>query len=254
MIHTFHTSASDKEAEIKEDELKEPEVSSLNEISDLQLEKHEIKGIPGPLKLILGLFLVLIIVLWMIPHYYLKDNPYPKYIPRIDEVYVPIAINKTNYSVVSYDQYLQFVDYINPTVKGVADRVSSMACDASENYIVCQAKALYLFVRDDFSYVQDPDAFEYIKTPIESLNNLGGDCDDASVLLASLLGSIGIRTRLVFMYEHVYVEAYLPEASSRYKAYKSQDWVAMDATCKTCDFGKVPLSDTKAEKKYLIVT
>jgi hypothetical protein len=53
---------------------------------------------------------------------------------------------------------------------------------------------------------------------------------------------------------HVYVEAYIPEAISSYKAYSKQNWVALDATCKNCDFGSVPLSTTKAAKDYYDVT
>lgn len=212
------------------------------------------RRIPGPIKIILGIFLLLIIILWLVPYYYVKDNPHPKYIPTIDEVYSPVEVERNNISISSRDKYLLFVDPLNPIVKGVADRISSLSCEYSENYAVCQSKAIYSFVKDNFDYVRDPNSYEYVKTPIESLNNLGGDCDDASVLLASLLGSIGIKTRLVFIPRHVYVEAYLPEASIKYKSYKKQDWVAMDPTCKNCEFGEIPLSDINAEKIYLSAT
>ena len=227
-----------------------------NEMVDEAISgKNSSNLISGPLKIILGLFLAIIIVLWLVPYYYIKDNPHPKYIPEIEEVYSEIhSINRTNVTISSTNQYLLFVDSTNPDVKAVADKISSMACDYSENYIICQSKALYYFVRDNFNYVKDPASFEYVKGPLESLNNLGGDCDDASVLLASMLGSIGIKTRLVFVPNHVYVEAYLPEASVKYKVYKNQDWVAMDATCKNCEFGDIPLSDRNADKRYLSAT
>jgi len=231
----------------------------------LKNEHHEIfeeavssnespRRISGPIKLILGIFLLLIIVLWLVPYYYVKDNPHPKYIPTIEEVYSPVEVERNNITISSKDKYLLFVDSLDPNVKGVADRISSLACDYSENYMVCQTKAIYSFVKDNFDYVRDPASYEYVKTPLESLNNLGGDCDDASVLLASLLGSIGVKTRLVFIPRHVYVEAYLPEASIKYKSYKKQDWVGMDPTCKSCEFGEIPLSDINAEKTYLSAT
>ena len=49
-------------------------------------------------------------------------------------------------SINSLESYSQYVDSINPVVKGVADRVSSLACPDSDNYIVCQSKALCFFV------------------------------------------------------------------------------------------------------------
>jgi len=226
----------------------------LEMIEEAIADEKEPHRIPGPIKFILGLFLVILMILIVVPHYYVKDNPHPNSIPEISEVYTPVAVNRSNISISSRDQYLLFIDARDKDIKGVADRVSSLACDYSENYIMCQTKALYLFVRDNFDYVRDPSSFEYVKTPIESLNNLGGDCDDASVLLSSLLGSIGVKTRLVFVPNHVYVEAYLPEASSKYKSYKKQDWVAMDPTCKNCDFGEIPISDIKADKTYLSAT
>jgi transglutaminase-like putative cysteine protease len=207
----------------------------------------------GPLKIIVGLFLVIIIVSWMIPYYYIKDNPHPKYIPTIDEVYSPTDIEYKNITINSYYDYVLFIDTTSPEIKNVADRIVSLACDYSENYIVCHTKALYYFVRNNLNYVRDPTAFEYVKTPLENLNNLGGDCDDASVLLASLLGSIGVRTRLVFIPGHVYVEAFIPEASYKYKVSKSQNWVALDATCINCEFGRIPLSNMNSDKNYINV-
>jgi hypothetical protein len=220
--------------------------------SSIEIEKQKDSVfLSGPLKLILGLFLVIIILSWMVPHYYIKDNPHPKYIPTINEVYSPMEIERNNITISSYYDYVLFIDTRNPEVKAVADKISSLACDYSENYIVCHTKAIFYFVRDNMNYVRDPIAFEYVKTPLESLNNLGGDCDDASVLLASLLGSIGVKTRLVFIPGHVYVEAYLPEASIKYKTYKNQDWVALDATCNNCEFGQIPYSSRNLDRFYV---
>lgn len=236
---------------------------SINEtVDENNYGKKNRRMLSGPVKIIIGLFVAIVIILWMIPYYYVKENPHPKYIPEIDEVFEAFsgdgdANQNTDVDLPRINlkqDYRHYVDYRNPQVKAVADRISSKSCVYSKYYIVCQSKALYLFVRDKFDYIRDPSSFEYVKTPLESLRNLGGDCDDASVLLASLLGSIGIRTRLVFIPGHVYVEAYLPEASVKYKAYRSQDWVALDATCKNCYFGRITLKDAKADKQYVEVT
>lgn len=230
-------------------------LKDMQELSQTGDSENDNKGdISGPIKFIGAFVLVVIIVFWAIPYSYVKDNPHPKYIPEIDEVYNPVDVNRTLGELKSRDEYRLYVNSRDPIVKGVADMVSSISCDYSENYRICQAKALFVFVRDKFDYVRDPSSYEYVKTPIESLNNLGGDCDDASVLLSSLLGSIGVRTRLVFVPSHVYVEAHIEEASSRYKAYKGEDWIALDPTCKNCEFGKVNIKYLKTQKAYLEVT
>ena len=238
----------------------EQELKGHNKIlTDLEMDKSYYEKsyyISGPIKIIISLFILILLILWLIPYYAIKDNPSPEYIPEIKEIYQQIDFNKYNNTlplINSFEEYALYVDSRNKIVKNVADKISSLACDYSENYIICQSKTIFNFVRDKFNYVQDPNSFEYVKSPIESLNNLGGDCDDASVLLASLLGSIGIRTRLVFVPNHVYVEAYLPEASFRYKAYKKQDWVALDSTCKNCKFGEVPIKylDKNLKKQKL---
>ena len=88
-----------------------------------------------------------------------------------------------------------------------------------------------------------------MKAAKESLVNGGGDCDDASVLVASLLESIGVKTRFVFVTNHVYVQAYLPDALSRYKA--DDDWVNLDAVCSNCKFGEISQSTFEKEKSYV---
>ena len=77
----------------------------------------------------------------------------------------------------------------------------------------------------------------------------GGDCDDASVLLANLLQAVGIRTRFVLIPGHVFVQAWIPEAPRTYKADK--DWVNLDATCDYCGFGEIPYGNDKKQVSYL---
>ena len=60
-----------------------------------------------------------------------------------------------------------------------------------------QMTALQHFVRDCVRYVRDPVGREMVQTPERTLQIGTGDCDDKSVLLASLLGSVGFVTRFV---------------------------------------------------------
>ena len=75
-----------------------------------------------------------------------------------------------------------------------------------------EVRNLHAFVRDHIRYVRDVNGVETIQTPLRTLENEAGDCDDKSTLLASLLESIGYPTRFVAMafrpgkYSHVLPE------------------------------------------------
>lgn len=76
-----------------------------------------------------------------------------------------------------------------------------------------ELKALHAFVRDRIRYVKDVRDVETLQTPEVTLHVGAGDCDDKSVLLASLLEAIGHPTRFVAIgfrpddFEHVFVES-----------------------------------------------
>ena len=198
-------------------------------------EDELVKDIPwwkGPIKYILGMFLILMLVLWLVPYYSVKLDPSPNVIPKLEDV-VPqdVVVNESHATEIS----INMVNGRDPVVKEVADKIVVRACKKEGK--ICHAKALFYFVRDNFEYISDPTAYEYVKTAKESLVNGGGDCDDSSVLLASLLDAIGVRIRFVFVPNHVYVQAYLPETLKRYKV--DGDMVNLDPACKSCDFGEV---------------
>ena len=77
-----------------------------------------------------------------------------------------------------------------------------------------EAEALFNMVRDSIRYVKDVNDIETLSTPMMTLEGRIGDCDDQTVLLASLLESVGYPTRFVIEgyttsgeYEHVYMQA-----------------------------------------------
>jgi hypothetical protein len=59
------------------------------------------------------------------------------------------------------------------------------------------------FVRDQMRYVRDPTGSEFIISPVNLLREISrkgfglGDCDDQVLLLNSMLGSIGFKTKVV---------------------------------------------------------
>lgn len=191
----------------------------------------------GPIRIIITLFLLLIILMWGFAYYAVQIDPQPRRIPEIEEVFIrnfEINISEKP-NIASRQDYYNLIKPHDPVVKQTADKIVNIACEGSK---VCHAKSIFYFVRDNFQYVLDPTTFEYVKDARESLIVQGGDCDDSSVLLSSLLESIGITTKLVFEPGHVYVQAYVPEASRRYKT--KDGWINLDATCKNCEFGQKP--------------
>lgn len=76
-----------------------------------------------------------------------------------------------------------------------------------------QARRLQNFVRNNIQYVKDINGVETLQTPDRTLSNKAGDCDDQSVLLATMLETIGHPTRFVAIktdptgpYVHVFTE------------------------------------------------
>ena len=215
----------------------EKEIEKIREeIEDGEIEEKE-PWYKGPLKFIIMLFLLLIVVMWVFSYYAVKVDPAPKRIPSINEVFVQnFEINiSSERNIRNKEDYRDLIKPNDPVVKLVADKIVGISCEGSK---VCHAKAIFYFVRDNFQYVSDPNAFEYVKDARESLVTRSGDCDDSAVLTSSLLESIGITTRFVFIPKHVYVQAYLPEVLKRYKG--EDGWVSLDVTCKNCEFGKIP--------------
>src|SRR3989338_2214115 len=199
----------------------------------------------GPIRYILAIFLLLLLVLWYFPAQSVKVDPEPRNMPLITEVIPPnLAAIQPDFIPASRHDYLMYVSPADHEVKYTADRIAALSCDGNR---ICHAKAIFYFVRDNFQYVSDPTAFDYVKTARQSLLSGGGDCDDAAVLAANLLQAVGIQTRFVFIPGHVYIQAYLPEAARKYKS-EDKNYVNLDLTCRSCDFGELPYADTTDEK------
>ena len=107
-----------------------------------------------------------------------------------------------------------------------------------------KARAIYDAVTSRFYYVEDPvgplGPKETLRPVRTLLQTWAGDCDDASVLIASLLGTIGISSRLVTIaadpsapeeFSHIYPEA---------ETYPGV-WVAMDVARPGSAYGSAPL-------------
>jgi transglutaminase-like putative cysteine protease len=68
-----------------------------------------------------------------------------------------------------------------------------------------KTRAILDFVSNDIRYISDPgDGVEFAKDPVSTLVAGGGDCEDQTLLLCSMLESVGVKTYIAFTDEHVF--------------------------------------------------
>lgn len=103
---------------------------------------------------------------------------------------------------------------MDPRVRAQAER---LIANVPEKQSSKEIRAIYEWVRDNIRYTSDVRDVETVKTPDAILESGQGDCDDKSLLVASLLESVGFAARFVavaaggFDYDHVYAEVRLGE-------------------------------------------
>ena len=200
---------------------------------ELYETKEEIKDTKKPIYFLIAMILIFSMILWIVPNYSVKIDPRPHYIPKYEEV-IPNWLNSENLTDIepkNHNDYLLLYRPNDPQIKYIADMIVQKSCEPNH---ICHAKAIFEFLKQNFNYVNDPIIGDYVKDPIRIIETRSGDCEDASILLINLLGAVGIRTRLVFIPGHVYVQAYLPDA---HKKYHTDGWVSLDLTCQPCNFG-----------------
>lgn len=111
---------------------------------------------------------------------------------------------------------------VNPVIRQAAIDLIYLQPERDEG---AEIEAIYAHVRDRIKYVRDVHDVETVHDPVRVLRGRVGDCDDKSVLLASLLESVGYPTRFVVTgydggdVSHVYVQV-----------AAEGDWVDLDAS------------------------
>jgi hypothetical protein len=104
---------------------------------------------------------------------------------------------------------------------------------------VAEARAVYEWVQRNIRYVADPVSKETVR-PADVILGVGaGDCDDINgVLIPSMLGTIGIPTRLVT----VAVDPAMPDQFTHVYAEGLADgrWIALDSARVGASFGLEP--------------
>lgn len=89
-----------------------------------------------------------------------------------------------------------------------------------------QVAALHSWVQDNIQYVRDIEGVETVQTPLKTLDYMQGDCDDQSVLLATLLMSVGFRPRFVA----IKTDSYGPFCHVFTEVSAGKKWLPLETT------------------------
>lgn len=200
-----------------------------------------------PAVIILGLIVVLILIASFIPLYSVKVNPPPDrevikdfHIASNDKEMLENLNESASSTINGAISKLSPQDY-----RSVSVGLSTDACETSSK--LCYAKALYYYSQNNIRYINDPAAREYVQLPGETMLSKAGDCDDKSVLLATLLESIGIDADVGITSNHAFVRAKVdaPFWISR------NGYVYLDPSSSK-DFGEVSFRDEEVIRFYEI--
>lgn len=82
-----------------------------------------------------------------------------------------------------------------PVIRDLALKIVRNAGAGNEKSWSKQARAIQLYVQKEVAYRRDIRGVETVQSPVQTLKYGQGDCDDKSVLTASLLEAIGHPTR-----------------------------------------------------------
>jgi transglutaminase-like putative cysteine protease len=117
----------------------------------------------------------------------------------------------------------------------VIDAARALVGDEAAKDFYAEARRIHEFVRDNIRYTQDPFGLEQVNTPLETLYEQKGDCDDMALLAGALMAAVGHPVRYVAIgedepnvYTHVYLETKIGE-----------NWIASDPS-ENVSFGWKP--------------
>jgi len=154
----------------------------------------------------------------------------------------------------------------NPYVRNTAEHI---VYQCSPRDTMAEAAAIYYFVRDHLRYVGDNINLEYLQTPPMLLTKIktgdapSGDCDDHTMLVASLLRSIGIPARIRITsyipngeWTHVFPQTFVSRRNTglgiNNHNYESKQWITVDSIHNDKPFGWDTSSKASRIKDFTI--
>jgi len=221
----------------------------LKEARKIDKEPHREHKSRKWIWLFIGMFLAMILILYMFPYQWIRAYEEPKRITSVGEALahgmeqdLPEPKNSVN-----KENLKELVDPSDQKIKLTANKIVTASCKEG---VLCYSKALFYFLRDNYEYVPDPQGVEYVESPKEFLVAGGGDCESGSIALASLLEAIGVDAQLVLIARHAYVRVRIADAPV---TLKNDGWIYLDWTCKDCDFGEIPWQNWQKRATFVEV-
>lgn len=145
------------------------------------------------------------------------------------------------------------------TVKLVSQRCGSGWCTPEKNWRA-EAETVFKGLRGRYyRYVRDTYGVDLYQHPKRTLQFGGGDCDDATILLASALGSIGfkVKARVIQTHDaddwnHIYCIVEIPNAggAAGREGKGGALWLPMDLSMDKPPGWEAPRSMIKRQRDY----
>lgn len=140
-------------------------------------------------------------------------------LPKISEMNVGDGL-KGNLDTIKFMKKVARIRVSDPLIRKLALNIL-LNYRVPSNYYVDEALAIGDYVKQKVRYVRDPDGIEFLQDPVDMVKNIRdgtaqGDCDDMSLLTATLLLSIGHQPffravryqQALGNYNHIYVVDY----------------------------------------------
>lgn len=184
---------------------------------------------------------------------------------QVDELPIPSKY-KQYYNLPQY--YDKINDVVDSTNKEVINLAHQLAGKFPGPFNIYQACAIFDYINSEIKYISDPSNTEnYWSAPDQTLA-YGGDCEDFSTLLASLIISIGGSVRMYLTDSHAFIGLYIgnetniKELTGAIQNYYQTDlylfwfednlgfWLIMDSSASVY-LGGLPSGASPVMKNYL---
>lgn len=166
--------------------------------------------------------------------------------PRAVLADLPAGIAGTRATLAYMSQFVQ-AGKRSPFVRQIALQLTG---HLQQKDFLSEVKALHAYVRDQIRYVRDVSDVETLQTADRTIQNRAGDCDDKSILLASLLETLSHPTRFVAVgfsrpgqCEHVYIQT---------RAGGSGPWISAETT-EPVPLGWNPAAQGKEPQQMIVM-
>lgn len=98
----------------------------------------------------------------------------------------------------------------------VRDAAVSIARDSEGKWNVGQLVDLFVWMKTNIKYVNDPSTGNYYAFASETLQTKAGDCDDQAILITSMIRSVGGTSNMIIVNEctHAFASVFISESKA----------------------------------------